>query len=251
MKNLTNVSVYNLKNEVILSDAQAILEQQKTDNSFNTSLSISGGNLVSQLEVGESYYAIGFEDNLPTRSETVQCIAASTNPTFKGKVVYPEKPQGFTPKNTIRAAASDADMLIKFTNYSSTQFNIGIHGANLQDGFGGLTNSPGPILLANSGVQSIGASQLLSTLDEGPADIYLEWVNGIKFGVWIHFNFQMFDLGPRPIWYTTTNGSPFVLSGTDPSTPYTWDPTKVVGFKIVGTPTSGHSSLTVDVTITN
>lgn len=251
MTNLTNVSIYNLKDEVVLSNGQGSLEQEKTDVSFNSKLSVSGGEGVNPLKVGESYYAIGFkEDKLPTRSETVQCTATGNQYTFEGKVAFPQKPQGYS-QNVVRAAASEADMLIKFTNYSTTQFNIGVHGANLQYGFGGLTNSPGPILKANSGVQSIGASQILSTLDEGPADVYLEWVNGIRFGVWIHFNFQMFGLGPRPIWYTTTNGKPWVASGSDPSTPFTWNQSFLNGLKIVGTPTSGHSSLVVDVTITN
>ncbi len=251
MTNLTNVSIYNLNDDVVLSNAQGSLEEVKTDVSFNSTLSVSGGEGTNLLKVGESYYAIGFkEDGLPTRSETVQCTGTGNQHSFEGKVAFPQKPQGYN-QNVVRAEASEADMLIKFTNYSSTQFNIGIHGANLQYGFGGLTNSPGPILKANSGVQSIGASQILSTLDEGPADIYLEWVNNIKFGVWIHFNFQMFGLGPRPIWYVTTNGSQMTPSGNDPSTPYTWDQSLVNGLKIVGTPTSGHSSLVVDVTITN
>jgi hypothetical protein len=249
MTNLKNVTIYNLKNEIICSSVDGTLNQGKSAQSFNTNLNLSVKE-PSKLVVGQTYYAIGLnEDNVPMRTEKISCKIAGNNPSFEGSIKFPEKPVDYQPKRAT-ADASDADMLIQYTNYSSTQFDRSTWGANLQDGFGGLTNSPGPILIANAGQQSIGASQILGALDEGPADIYLCWASGINFGVWIHFNFQMFGLGPRPIWYVSTNGSNWALAGSNPADPYTWD-TSAVGFNIVGTPTSGHSSLTVEVTITN
>jgi len=79
------------------------------------------------------------------------------------------------------------------------------------------------------------------------------WVNNggnSLFGVWIHFNYQMFRLGPRPIWYVFSHGmSNWQLSGDDPSQPYTWP--KSLGFNVVGSPTSGANSLSINVTITD
>jgi hypothetical protein len=242
---LRNLNVYNLKNEIVISNSIGLMKQEKTKDSFNTALRVSRAT-GSRLKVGESYYAVGIrEDGLPTRSEMVQCKSLGSNANFEGILKFPDKP---IESNAL--AASDADILIQYTNYSSTQFTRSTWGSNLQDGFGGLTNSPGPLLAANSGQQSIGASQILGALDEGPADIYLCWAAGINFGVWIHFNFQMFGIGPRPIWYVTTNGSAWALAGSDPADPYTWD-SQALGYSVIGTPTSGHSSLTVSVVITN
>lgn len=246
---LSNVTLYNIKNEIVFSKLIGKYSQNKTSISFNTNLKL----LIkdpSALVIGDSYYAIGIKsDGMPAKTEIVNCVDNSKSAIFEGVVNFPEKPDGFDESKKL-SAASEADILIEYTNYSSTEFDRSTWGSNLQDGFGGLTNSPGPILKANSGQQSIGASQILGALDEGPADIYLCWAKGINFGVWIHFNFQMFGIGPRPEWYVTTNGSDWALAGADPSTPYTWD-SSAVGFDIEGTPTSGHSSLTVGVVITN
>lgn len=250
MKNVTtlkNVTLYTSKDEAVLSKATGTLKEERGTSSFNTSLSLSGGEGAGFKE-GESYYVVGLNpDGYPCRSEVVKCTSA--NGDFSGEIPFPAKPDGYV-KAEVAAASSEADILITYSNFSSTEFDRSTWGSNLQIGFGGLTNSPGPILMANSGQQSIGASQILSAVDEGPADIWLCWAQGINFGVWIHFNFQMFGIGPRPVWYVTTNGSDWALAGSDPSDPYTWNES-AVGHKIIGTPTSGHSSLTVEVVITN
>jgi hypothetical protein len=248
MVKLSSVSVYDLQDEVVYSKSNGNLNQEKSDSSFNTSLDLSFGE--GSLTEGESYYAVGLgEDNSPIRTEMIKCVVAGNSPTFEGSIIFPQKPQNAGQKGTLKAA-SEADMLIQYTNYSSTQFDRSTWGSNLQEGFGGLTNSPGPTLMANSGQQSIGASQNLSILDEGPADIFLCWSKGINFGIWIHFNFQFVGQGFRPIWYVSTNGSAWRLAGSDPSVPYTWDPL-AVGFDIVATPTSGHNSLSVNAIITD
>jgi hypothetical protein len=245
MFNLKNVSVYNLKNELVLSGCSGTLNQEKTDTSFNSSLGLTV-TAAGKLTAGESYYAIGTtDDNNPVRSERVTCITAGDKATFEGSIPLQKKST-----TASAAAASEADIQIKYTNYTATQFNRGSWGSNLQLGFGSLTNTPGPTLAAKSGVELIGASQMLSTLDEGPADIWLEWYAGsVRFGVWVHFNFQFAGAGYRPEWHVSTNGSAWAPNGDDPSVPYTWD-AGAVGFKIVGRPTSGHSSLMIDVTIT-
>jgi hypothetical protein len=249
MIKLSNVSIYNLKDEVIYSKSSGNLDQQKSDSSFETSLNLSLGD--GKLVIGESYYAIGIrDDDLPIRTQTMNCIDASDNPRFEGSIAFPEKPQGAMAGNTLKAT-SEADILIDCFNYSSSEFNRSTWGAALEYFFGGLTNSPGPVLMATAGRQTIGASQNWSSIDEGPADICLSWVNkNINFGVWIHFNFQLFGLGDRPIWYVATNGGSWKLAGSDPSVPYTWDPS-AVGFNITATPTSGHQSLSVEVVITD
>jgi hypothetical protein len=250
MPALTNVTMYNLQDEVVLSGVSGMFTQSKGADSFDTTLELSSDG-EHRLAQGGNYYAVGLaQGNVPVRTEVVQCLKTGTNSSFKGSVKFPEKPQAYEAKSASVEGDSGADILIQYTNYSSTQFNRSTWGSNLQVGFGGLTTSPGPTLLANAGQQSIGASQILGTVDEGPADIYLCWANSINYGVWIHFNFQMFGIGPRPVWYVSTNGSDWQLAGSDPSDPYTWDASSV-GFNIVGTPTSGHSSLTVSVIITN
>jgi len=244
MLQLTDVAIYNLDNQLVLANASGKLNEEKSANAFNTTLNLSNA-ATNKLSVGDSYYAVGLtEGNKPVRSETVKCIQDGATPTFEGSIPFPQQPSNFA-----ALGGSEADMLIQYNNYSQTTFDRSTWGANLQYGFGGLTTSPGPTLAAGAGQQSIGANQILSSVDEGPADVYLCWAQGINFGVWIHFNFQMFGIGPRPVWYVSTNGSAWALAGSNPADPYTWD-SSAVGFNIVGTPNSGHSSLTVSVVIT-
>jgi hypothetical protein len=244
---LTNVTIYNSANEAVCHKSTGFLIEKKTHNSFDTRLHLSTPKF-AKLKAGESYYAVGTKENGgPVRSETVICVVPGPKPIFEGSIPFLETPKDFKPG---LSAGSDADILIQYVNFSSTQFQRSTWGFNLQTGFGYPTNSPGPILLANSGQQSIGAAQRLGWFDEGPADIYLCWASGSNFGVWIHFNFRMWGIGPRPIWYVTTNGSAWALAGGDASDPYTWD-SSALGYNVVGTPTSGSASLTVNVTITD
>lgn len=155
----------------------------------NLKLDRTGAALVK----GESYYAVGVrDDNLPFRSETVECLDDGRNPVFEGVLKFPARPANFVPRGREKQTDSETDILIQYTNYSSTQFALSTWGYSLQEGFGSLTASPGPILQALAGQQSIGANQILGAVDEGPADIILCWAAGTSFGVWIHFNFQMF-----------------------------------------------------------
>ncbi len=245
-----DVSVFTPDNKVVACHGSGALTLTGDGSSLSTRLVLPGAS-ATDVTTRQEYYAIGRTvSGAPFRTETVPC-ADITNGIELSGVVTREAPSGH-PTTAVSLTADESDMLIKYTNYSPVQFNIGISGANLQDGFGALTHSPGPVLLASSGQQSIGASQRISWLAEGPADVWLEWINpanGVKFGVWIHFNFQFAGMGPRPIWYVTTNGSPMAPSGADPSAPFTWDRSQT-GLNIIASPTSGPSSLEVDVTIT-
>jgi hypothetical protein len=245
MPALHGISLYDLNDELVATERSGTLEQGRSEQAFETALTL-GASGASALTVGGRYYGVGTgEDGAPVRTEIVECVRADGDPLLVGRIELPTRSDKAT------AADSPADILVQYTNYSATQFDRSTWGANLQTGFGGLTSSPGPTLQANAGQQSIGASQILSAVDEGPADIYLCWAHAsISFGVWIHFNFQMFDIGPRPVWYVSTNGSAWVLAGSDPAYPYTWD-RSALPFNVVATPDSGHSSLTVSVVITD
>ena len=247
---LTNATIYNASDEAISRKCTGVLVEKKTHNSFDTSLHLSTPKFV-QLKPGESYYAVGTDqDGGPVRTETVKCTVPGRNPIFEGSVPFFETPKDFKAPSE---AESDADMFVQFTNYSSLQINNNGYGFNLQTGFGYPTNTPGPILIPHSGQQSIGAGQRLAWFAEGPANIWCYWVNNggaSLFGVWIHFNYQMFRLGPRPIWYVFSHGwDNWQLAGADPSDPFTWPSN--LGFNVAGTPTSGANSLSINVIITD
>lgn len=249
--NLKDVTLYDLTNQPILSCADAgTLCLDRTRSSIISEL-ILPRTPTDHLVAGQSYYAVGLSDQgHPVRSETL--IFRSTSGEY-------HRFNGEFPLSLPAGQRKDSDvgspaMLITYTNYSTTTFSLSTNWSNLQDGFGGRTVSPGPTLPANGGQQSLGADQLLSIVDAGPADIGLCWAEptGLyNFGVWIHFNLQVLGIGPRPIWYVSTNGSDWTLAGSDPSDPYTWTASSVGGLNITGTPSSGHSSLNVSVVISN
>lgn len=248
---LANVTIYNLANEAVCRKCTGFLIEKNTPNSFDTRLQLTTPGFI-QFNAGESYYAVGIRrDGGPVRTEILKCTVPGHKPIFEGSVPFPETPKDFKAGSD---AGSDADMYIQFINYSSSQFNGNGFGFNLQTGFGYPTNSPGPVLLPHSGEQAIGAASRMAWFAEGPANIWAYWINNggtSLFGVWIHFNYQMFRLGPRPIWYVFTAGDKdWKLAGNDPSDPYTWD-AATLGYNIVGTPSSGASSLSVNVIITD
>ena len=150
-----------------------------------------------------------------------------------------------------------ADVSVSFVNYSQTSFQRGYWGWQLQEGLGSLEQSPGPTLQAQSGSQAMSASEILSSVATGDYDIFCTWVDlatGSRFGVMIHIPVQIIGIGTAPYWYVsfdnegTSNVAPnWILSGGDPSYPYTW-PTSV-GFNIVGTPNATHTSLSIEVLI--
>lgn len=251
---LTNVTIYNLANEAICRNCNGFLVEKKTLNSFDTRLQVTMPRFVP-LVAGESYYAVGIRrDGGPVRTEIVRCTVPGHNPVFEGSTIFPETPKDFQAGSD---AGSDADMYIQFINYSSSQFNINGHGFVLVAGFGYPTNSPGPVLQSSAGMQAIGATARMAWMAEGPADIFAGWTNNggtSTFGVWIHFNYQMFRVGPRPIWYVNSFSEKvdrdWHLAGNDPSDPYTWNAANL-GYNIVATPSSGANSLSIDVVITD
>jgi hypothetical protein len=253
MKALHNVSVFNARgkpsDKPICSGLNGTLDQAKKESSFDTTVTLSGGN-TQNLVVGESYYVIGLtEDRGPVRSEVVQCSRAGDSPVLQGSIPFPKKPADYP-------SPSDAgsSMFMSFSNYSSIAFERFSEYSYLQLGFGNLTSSPGPSLQAGAGQESMGASQILGWLDEGPADISVSWSTldgNFNIGVWIHFNFQMFRIGPEPVWYVTSDGGAnWASNGDDPSDPYTWN-LPGAPFKVTARPTEAHASCSVEVTITD
>jgi len=106
------------------------------------------------------------------------------------------------------------------------------------------------------GLQVCAASQDLSKIADGDADIYCCWNNGIwRFGVKIIAPFQMLGMGDRPCWqikYDQALDSSTInwqSAGSNPAYQYQWP--SEVGFKIVGTPVSDHSALSVTVVVSN
>ncbi len=250
---IRNVVLYDPAGQVALKAAAGTLSENLTSDAFATGLQLANplpGTVGPPVQNG-AYYAIGERtDGSPFRTESVTCTNVDEL-LFSGVIV---KPAGQA--RMARAADSPADILITYINWLPTDLSLITSWSNLQAGFGGLTQSPGPTLFHGGNEESIGANQLLSSVDEGPADISMTYgttgPNSVHVSVWIHFNFQFAGGGFRPIWYVSwqdpTGYCPgWLPSGDDPSTQYAWP--KNLGFTAIGKPVSGHSSLTVSVTI--
>lgn len=244
MQKLSRVSIYNLKDQLVAGDFTGTLDQLLKKSSFESYLQLDGEH-TNHFKAGESYYATGTAENgMPVKSETVVCRVAGPHPVFEGKLKLPEPGKGSDP-----APLDSGYMDINYTNFSSTTFDLSTNNYHLQGGTGGLITAPGPTLQAVSGMQSMSANQALSSLEHGDAFILLCWANYQNFGVCITFPVQVVHIGKRPYWWVSANGSPWVLSGKSPADPYTF-PTSEVPWNIVAQPTSEHTSLTVNVTIT-
>lgn len=248
MQKLSRLSLYNLKDQLVTDQLTGTLEQQLHHSTFESYLKLDGEH-PNHFKVGENYYAVGVTENgMPLRSETVQCKVAGPHPVFEGKLQLPPLPDSKTPS----AASSKGYMSIEYTNYSGTSFDLSTNGSHFEKGLGGLITAPGPVLQANSGQESMSGDQILSGLEHGDSNIYLCWGqnNYYYFGVWINFPIQVLRIGKRPYWYVTTNGGAWTLSGSDPAYPYTWN-TAEIPYNIVATPASEHTSLSIQVVITD
>lgn len=147
---------------------------------------------------------------------------------------------------------------MKFTNYSPTEWTRSVNGSSIDAVMQNLTHTPSGHLKANSGVEQLGADQsILSFVATGYIDLYCCWYDPStteRFGVKIHIPLQVLGMGTAPYWYVMSdktsniNAAPnWIKAGNDPADSYTW--TNVSGYKIRGTPTASHSSLSVDVII--
>lgn len=94
------------------------------------------------------------------------------------------------------------------------------------------------------------------TLAKTAFDAFCVWRNpdtGDRFGIKVHVPVQILEIGTRPYWLIMSDNAAagadvnWISSGDDPSTPYTFE--HIGGLNIVVTPTSGHSSLALDVDI--
>jgi len=154
-------------------------------------------------------------------------------------------------------AETTAAITLTFANQGATPFVRGNWGWVLEAGFGGLDSTPGPVLDANGGVQSVAAARIPTGIHTGPNYIWAAWVHPEtqrRFGVQIYLPFQMSSSGKPPYWYVsldtlgTIDQEPdWEVSGDDPADPYTWPPD--AGFTIVATPTAAHTSLDVNVLV--
>lgn len=238
--------IYNDSNIIIAEGHDALYRCVTSDEEIHASLEfrLMGSD---RLEAGKRYYILSETGETgPYRSETMICTESGPTAKLEVTTQITEAHREFVNKKV----GGDAPYLqIQYTNYSATSFKISTHGANLWSGFSWLSQSPGDILRERSGRQTMAASQNYSSGVAFNSDIWLCWAGpGNNFGVWTHFNYQLLGLGDAPVWYVSTNGSNWALSNAQTSKPYTWDVDKV-GYRIVGTPTAGHSSLFVDVVI--
>jgi hypothetical protein len=146
---------------------------------------------------------------------------------------------------------------IQFSNLSSLGWTRGMSGSSIDSVLQNLTKSPAAHLMAKSGFEQLVADQsTLSFVATGDIDLYCCWYEPVskqRFGVRLLVPIQVFGIGPAPRWEvmsdsgTTTAAPNWVSSGNDPSKVYEW--TGVDGFLIRGSPTAGHSSLTIEVTV--
>ncbi|MFM9853820.1 MAG: hypothetical protein ACKVOJ_13600 [Sphingomonadaceae bacterium] len=143
---------------------------------------------------------------------------------------------------------------VSFINYSKVDWTRDFYGYVYQEVLSNPGVTPGPTLQAMSGKQSMSIDQMLSTLDQGPLEIFCCWrsPDGYRIGVRLVATFQMFGMGYRPTWFVMSdqlspNTHPnWVQSADDPSTPYTWSG---IPFSVVSTPDSEHMSLSLSVQI--
>ncbi len=248
MQRLTKVSIYNLKDQLVANDFTGTLDQQLNNSTFESHLKLDGEH-TNHFKAGESYFAIGTAENgRPVRSETVVCKIAAPHPEFEGKLKLPDPGKSKEPA----PASGKGYMEINYINYSGTSFDLSTNGSHLQKGTGGLITAPGPVLQANSGQESMSADQLLSGLEHGDSLIWLCWqqTGYYSFGITIEYPVQVLHIGKRPYWLVAYNGGGWTLSGSDPAYPYTFS-TSAIPYNIVATPTSEHTSLTVQVVITD
>jgi hypothetical protein len=152
---------------------------------------------------------------------------------------------------------SQSDLIIQFENLSEKSFSLDSNGKDLQKGGNSVITWPGAgtVLQAYSGSVSCEITENLHNVDVGPCTFWCCWTDGQnRFGVQIHANTQVLNMGSRPEWFVMSDHTPggavtWNSNGGDPSDSYTW-PTSV-GYNIVATPSSTHQSLTVKVVINN
>ena len=149
------------------------------------------------------------------------------------------------------------NLTINFSNFAPVaSFSRDENGYTIQEGVGQINQWPGDYLQNNGGFESCAASQDLSKLADGDANIYCCWnYDGWRFGVKIIAPTQVLGMGDRPYWqimYDQTPDNPninWINSGSNPAYQYEW-PTNL-GLKIVGTPTSDHSALSINVVVSS
>lgn len=152
---------------------------------------------------------------------------------------------------------SHVALSMTFSNNTFDTWYRDYYGYQDQKGLSGPQQLPGPVLQANSGLETMSMAQSLSALDQGPLVIYLCWLGpqGYRIGVRMKADFQMLGIGKRPYWETMCDQNP---PGSVPqwqggemhANPYTWTCLSGLSISVVGRPVSEHTSLSVEVSMT-
>ena len=140
-----------------------------------------------------------------------------------------------------------------FTNYSKATWELQVWHHFGTGIFGGVETAPGKKLEAMDGLQTFILTFDMSALANGMGAQAIWWTgasgNSVCFGVKLVATAQVFGVGPRPHWEVLTgclDDQAWKKSGSVPGDQYTWTG---LPYKIVGTPTSSHESLKVDIVI--
>lgn len=105
---------------------------------------------------------------------------------------------------------SHVALSMTFSNNTFDTWYRDYYGYQDQKGLSGPQQLPGPVLQANSGLETMSMAQTLSALDQGPLVIYLCWLGpqGYRIGVRMKADFQMLGIGKRPYWETMCDQNP-------------------------------------------
>ncbi|MES2248428.1 MAG: hypothetical protein V4645_14190 [Pseudomonadota bacterium] len=161
-----------------------------------------------------------------------------------------------------RAVAVDSgEIKITFINYSKYEFRRDVTGYTKDFALGSITSSPGTVLKAHSGMESLDICQIaFSWIAEGANNAYVTWYSPeipVRFGARIVAPVQVFGMGPRPHWEVCWDNNPgadphWAKSGSEPSDPRVFFADgHIAGLTATGRARSWHTALDLTVTISN
>jgi hypothetical protein len=159
------------------------------------------------------------------------------------------------------ATVDSGEIKITFINYSKYEFKRDVTGYTKDFALGNVTSSPGEILKAHSGMESLDISQIaFSWIADGANNAYVTWYSSeipVRFGARIVAPVQVFGMGPRPYWEVCWDNSPgadphWTKSARDPSDPRVFFADgHSKGLTATGRAQSWHTALELTVTISD
>ncbi|SFQ03312.1 hypothetical protein SAMN05443579_12053 [Variovorax sp. PDC80] len=159
------------------------------------------------------------------------------------------------------AAVDSGEIKITFVNYSKFELRRDVTGYTKDFALGSVTSSPGPVLKARSGMETLDICQIaFSWIADGANNAYVTWYSPeipVRFGVRIVAPVQVFGMGKRPYWDVCWDNNPgrdpqWARSGSDPSDPRTFFADgHVGGLAAIGRAQSWHTALDLTVTISD